>query len=70
MSRSLSPLVLTETLRYNQILLIPLGPAAERMMINFGDGLSPSPSCVIEVLRQTRSFLHLAIKDARSMYAK
>ncbi|GMI33347.1 hypothetical protein TrCOL_g277 [Triparma columacea] len=40
------------------------------MMINFGDGVSPSPQVIIEVLRQTREFLHTAIRDARRIYGK
>ena len=59
-----------ETNRSARMLLIPLGPSACRMMVNFGDGRYPLPETVAEILKAVRKFMHGAIRDARAIKRK
>lgn len=47
--------------------LIPMGHAASKMMITFGDGPSPHPATVQAALLGCRRCLQMAIKDARAI---
>jgi hypothetical protein len=47
--------------------LIPMGHAASKMMITFGDGPSPHPAAVQAALLGCRRCLQMAIKDARAI---
>jgi len=47
--------------------LIPMGHAAAKMMITFGDGPSPHPAAVQMALLGCRRCLQVAIKDARAI---